>query len=167
MDRIKHIIKNLNLKPHPEGGYYRETYRSADELIAECLGSDYDGKRNYATGIYFLLTSDAFSAFHKIKQDEMWHFYDGSPLELHILSETGKYFTQVLGCNFDAGEVPQIVIPGGNWFAATVVDTNSYTLTGCTVSPGFDFDDFELARMEELISRFPQHRKVITKLTIG
>jgi len=167
MDKIKHIIKRLNLKPHPEGGYFRETYRSAGELIPECLGSDYHGKRNFATGIYFLLTSDTFSAFHKIKQDEMWHFYDGSPLKLHILLETGEYFTQILGCNLDAGEIPQIVIPGGNWFAATVVNAGSYTLTGCTVSPGFDFADFELARMEDLISRFPQHRKVITRLTIG
>ncbi len=95
----------------------------------------------------------------------MWHFYEGSPLELHILSETGKYSTQILGLDLDDGQIPQIVIPGGNWFAATVVVANSFTLTGCTVSPGFDFADFELARREEMISRFPQHRKVITKLT--
>lgn len=167
MDKIKHIIKKLDLKPHPEGGYFRETYRSAGEIIPECPGSDYYGKRNFATGIYFLLTSDMFSAFHRIKQDEMWHFYDGSPLELHILSETGKYSTQILGRDLNDGQIPQMVIPGGNWFAATVADANSYTLTGCTVSPGFDFADFELARREEMISRFPQHRKVITKLTIG
>ena len=167
MDKIKHIIKKPDLKPHPEGGYFRETYRSAGEIIPECLGSDYHGKRNFATGIYFLLTSDMFSAFHKIKQDEMWHFYDGSPLELHILSETGKYSTQILGRDLNDGQIPQMVIHGGNWFAATVINASDYTLTGCTVSPGFDFADFELARREEMISRFPQHRKVITKLTRG
>jgi predicted cupin superfamily sugar epimerase len=167
MDKVKDIIKKLGLKPHPEGGFFRETYRSVGEILPESLGADYDGKRNYATGIYFLLTSDSFSAFHRIRQDEMWHFYDGSPLKLHVISETGKYSTQILGRNLDNGELPQIVISGGNWFAATVVDADSYTLTGCTVSPGFDFTDFELAHREELISLFPQLQKVITELTVS
>ena len=167
MDKVKDIIKKLGLKPHPEGGFFRETYRSVGEILPESLGADYDGKRNYATGIYFLLTSDSFSAFHRIRQDEMWHFYDGSPLKLHIISKAGKYSTQILGRNLNEGQVPQIVVSGDNWFAATIINPNDYTLTGCTVSPGFDFADFELARREEMISRFPQHRKVITKLTRG
>ena len=167
MDKIKFIIEKLDLKPHPEGGYFRETYRSAGVIMPESLGQDYHGKRNFATGIYFLLTSNAFSAFHRIKQDEMWHFYDGSPLKLHIISKAGKYSTQILGRNLNEGQVPQIVVSGDNWFAATIINPNDYTLTGCTVSPGFDFADFELARREEMISRFPQHRKMITKLTRG
>jgi len=165
MDKVQKIIDKLNLKPHPEGGFFRETYRSSGEILPESLGDKYAGKRNFSTGIYFLLTSESFSAFHRIRQDEMWHFYDGSSLKLHVLSKEGAYFTQILGCNLDTGERPQIVIRGGSWFAATVINPNSYTLTGCTVSPGFDFTDFELARREELISLFPEHRKVIVELT--
>lgn len=167
MDKIKFIIDKLDLKPHPEGGYFSETYRSEGEIQPECLGLEYDGKRNYATGIYFLLPSDTFSAFHRIKQDEMWHFYDGSPLILHVISKESLYFKKVLGRNVGEGEMPQIVVSGGDWFAATVINPDSFTLTGCTVSPGFDFADFELARRQDLISLFPQYRKIIMKLTRG
>lgn len=165
MDKIKEIIKNLALKPHPEGGYFKETYRSKGEIKEDSLHADYKGKRNYSTCIYFLLTSDTFSAFHKIKQDEIWHFYDGSPIQLHTISETGKHTENTIGTDLNKGETPQLIVPGNHWFAAKVINKNDYALVGCTVSPGFDFTDFELPSRKELLSKFPQHKELITELT--
>ena len=165
MNQKEKIIKELGLKPHPEGGYFKETYRSEGTINKDSLDEAYNDKRNYSTCIYFLLTSDTFSAFHKIKQDEIWHFYDGSPIYLHIISETGEYSKHVIGRNFSKGEVPQLVVPGNAWFAATVANENDYSLVGCTVSPGFDFNDFVLPTRASLISQFPQHTAIISKLT--
>ena len=136
MTVIEEIIKDLDLQPHPEGGYFRETYRSVGEIGHESLGNDYSGSRSYSTCIYFLLTSDTFSAFHKINQDEIWHFYDGSPVKIHMISEDGEYSHVIVGRDFSKGEKPQFVVPGHCWFAATVVNDHGYTLVGCTVSPG-------------------------------
>ena len=105
------------------------------------------------------------SAFHKINQDEIWHYYKGAPLKLHIISSDGDYSFVMIGNDFDKGEVPQYVVKGGDWFAAEVLEKNSYTLVGCTVSPGFDFADFVLPKREELIQLFPKHSKIISKLT--
>ncbi|MFD1293808.1 cupin domain-containing protein [Lutibacter holmesii] len=165
MNSIEKIIDTLNLQPHPEGGYFAETYRSAGEIKQACLDTSYQGKRNFSTCIYFLLTSNKFSAFHRIKQDEIWHFYDGAPIKLYVISEKGNLSTQLIGRDFDKGEVPQYVVPGGSWFAAEVLTDNNYSLVGCTVSPGFSFDDFELKSRENLISLFPHLKNVITKLT--
>lgn len=161
----KDIIQKLNLQPHPEGGYFRETYRSVGEISEASLGADYSGKRNYSTCIYFLLTSDKFSAFHRIKQDEIWHFYDGSPVRIHMISEDGKYFNVVVGRDLDNDEVPQYVVEGGDWFAAEVVEDDSFSLVGCTVSPGFDFQDFEMSTRKELVELFPDLENVITEFT--
>lgn len=163
--KIDKILSELDLKPHPEGGYFKETYRSLGEIKEESLGDDYDGKRNYSTCIYFLLTSDKFSAFHRIKQDEIWHFYDGSPISLHTISESGIHKVTIIGRDVLNGETPQFVVPGGCWFAAEVIHKNSYSLVGCTVSPGFSFDDFELRSRKELISLFPDKKEIISKLT--
>ncbi len=165
MKKIEKIIKELDLKSHPEGGYFKETYRSKGEINSQCLPMDYDGKRNYSTCIYFLLTSDTFSAFHKIRQDEIWHFYDGSPVELHIISEEGNHSKHSIGSDFLNGEVPQLIVSSDHWFAAKVIDENSYSLVGCTVSPGFDFSDFVLPKKEELIDKFPQHKEIIAEFT--
>lgn len=162
---INKIIKALDLTAHPEGGYYKETYRSKGEIEESNLNSTYKGKRNYSTGIYFLLTSDSFSALHRIKQDEIWHFYDGSPIRLHVISETGIYSVHSIGRDIFNGEVPQYVVPGGCWFAAEVINKDSYSLVGCTVSPGFSFEDFELKNKKELISLFPEQEGIISKLT--
>lgn len=156
------IIEKLGLQLHPEGGYFKETYRSEGEINP---GSSYNGTRNYSTCIYFLLTSGMFSAFHRIKQDEIWHFYEGSNIDLHIISETGQHSSKVIGRNFFKGESPQVVVPGGSWFAAEVTTPNSFALVGCTVAPGFDFSDFELAQRNELTSAFPQHRDLIARFT--
>ena len=165
MNSIETIVNTLDLKPHPEGGYFKETYRSAGTIKTESLDARYNGERNYSTCIYFLLTSDNFSAFHRIKQDEIWHFYDGSPIRLHMITEAGTHTAQIIGKEINLGELPQFVVPGGCWFASEVLENNSYSLTGCTVSPGFSFEDFELKSRKELTALFPSHEGVITKLT--
>jgi uncharacterized protein len=165
MKKLQKIIRDLKLAPHPEGGFFRETYRSGIILNHDLDGSSYKGNRSCSTCIYFLLTHEAFSAFHKIKQDEIWHFYDGSPLNLHLIDGKGEYSMVTVGRKTENGEVPQLVIPGGTWFAASVKDKYDYSLVGCTVSPGFDFVDFELADREELISAYPRHKEIITAFT--
>ncbi|MEL6917457.1 MAG: cupin domain-containing protein [Bacteroidota bacterium] len=167
MDEAERIIKSLQLKQHPEGGYYRETYRSIHEIGEKELGNAYQGKRNYATSIYFLLTADTFSAFHKIKQDEIWHFYKGTPIELHMISAEGIYSCVSIGNAIDIGQLPQFVVKGGCWFAARIEQNakQDYALVGCTVSPGFDFRDFTLPNQKELIQLFPQHRKIVSELS--
>jgi len=162
---IDDLITTLNLKPHPEGGYFKETYRSKGEIDKNSLDKSYDGKRNYSTCIYFLLTYDNFSAFHRIKQDEIWHFYDGSTINLHVISKLGVYNCHSIGRNLKKGEVPQFVVPGGSWFAAEVVTQNAYSLIGCTVSPGFSFEDFELKSRDDLTSLFPDKKEIISRLT--
>jgi predicted cupin superfamily sugar epimerase len=165
MPPIEKIIRHLKLQPHPEGGYYRETYRSAGEIGPDSLTADYQGKRNFSTCIYFLLTSENFSAFHRIKQDEIWHFYEGASLWLHMISPDGVYSKITIGRDLDNGEVPQFVVPGGYWFSAMVASQQSYTLLGCTVSPGFHFNDFELAPRNKMMANFPQHSSIITAMT--
>ena len=163
--QVEQLIKTLGLKQHPEGGYFLETYRSSGIINPNNLMPSYSGKRNYSTCIYFLLPSDSFSAFHRIKQDEIWHFYKGSPIRLHTISEAGKHESFLIGNNFNDGERPQLVVNGGLWFAAEVIEPNHYALVGCTVSPGFSFEDFELPDREELIAKFPQHKELVTRLT--
>ncbi len=165
-NQAQYWIKKLKLVKHPEGGYFREVYRS-DELISKKhLPNRYSSFRAFSTSIFFLLKSDEFSAFHRLKSDEIWHFYDGSPLLLYMIDLNGKLTTIKAGRNPDNNEVLQIIIPKGFWFAAEVTVNNSFSLVGCTVSPGFDFEDFELARREELITKFPRHKSLIEKLTI-
>jgi uncharacterized protein len=165
MHTTEYWIEKLNLQKHPEGGYFREVYRSEEKIKSEHLPERYGGTRHLSTSIYFLLTSDEFSAFHRIKSDETWHFYDGQPVTLHLIDEKGKYSTVKLGSNFENGEVFQFTIPQGTWFAASVDEPDSYSLVGCTVSPGFQFDDFELGKREELIKLFPENENVIKKFT--
>ncbi|WP_115463076.1 cupin domain-containing protein [Winogradskyella aurantiaca] len=155
------IIKELDLKVHPEGGYYRETYRSTGALEL----SGYEGIRSFSTGIYYLLLQGKISAFHKIKQDEMWHFYKGSSLELHIISPDGSYQKVIVGNQLNYGEVPQFVVHGGDYFAARVCSGGHYSLAGCTVAPGFDFKDFVMPSRSELIQQFPKHEAIIRELT--
>jgi predicted cupin superfamily sugar epimerase len=146
---------HLQLESHIEGGSFRETYRSP--LMA--------GNRNVSTGIYFLLENADFSAFHRIKSDEMWHFYDGNPLNIYEIDADGVLTVHQLGLDFHLGEKPQIVIKAGNWFASRVKGENGYTLVGCTVAPGFDFADFELADRQTLQAIWPAHADLISELT--
>lgn len=161
----KDIIDKLNLAEHPEGGYYKETHRSKGKIKGINLPNEFNGDRNYSTCIYFLLTSDRFSSFHKINQDETWHFYKGSTLKLHMISPEGIYSFVYIGNDLFNEEHPQFTVPAQYWFAAEVIDSNSFAFTGCTVAPGFDFDDFVLPNRKDLLMLFPQHYEVITRLT--
>ena len=161
----KDIINQFDLTEHPEGGFYKETYRSKSKISNENLASNFVGDRNVSTCIYFLLTPEKFSAFHKINQDEIWHFYKGTTLKLHMISPTGEYSFVLIGNDLANNEQPQFVVPATYWFAAEVIQENSYAFTGCTVAPGFDFRDFVLPERKELTVLFPQHKDIITKLT--
>lgn len=165
MDRINELVDKLDLQPHPEGGFYKETYRSDGVIQKEELANVFSGPRNYCTGIYFLLTEGNFSAFHKINQDEMWHFYEGDPLRVHMIDVNGTYSYQDIGLDLDIGQLPQFTVPAGVWFSSEVSDDGNYSLVGCTVSPGFDFDDFELPSRSKMIELFPDHNEIITRLT--
>lgn len=158
-------IAKLNLEPHPEGGFFKETYRSNEIIPKEALPERFSGDRSFSTSIYYLLDKDTFSAFHRIKQDEIWHYYDGTSLTIHIIDQGGSYFLRKLGKKMDEGETPQVVVPAGCFFAAEINDKESFSLTGCTVAPGFDFDDFEMPNRKELIARFPRHEEVIIRFT--
>lgn len=161
----KYWIEKLNLLKHPEGGYYRETYRSDILINSGSLPKNYQGQRNVCTAIYYLLSEAEFSAFHRLKSDEIFHFYSGSPLLVHLINEQGKYFCQKVGTQGEENDILQLIIPCGWWFASEVSEPNSYSLIGCTVSPGFDFNDFELASREQLIQMYPSHQDIITKMT--
>jgi predicted cupin superfamily sugar epimerase len=156
-------IDRLGLERHPEGGYYRETYRSREIIAREHLPPRFEGDRSFSTSIYFLLPEGEFSAFHRIKQDEVWHFYEGAALTIHVIDPRGAYSTIRLGHDVEGGETHQAVIPGGCIFGATVA--RDFALVGCTVAPGFDFSDLEIPSREELVWRFPQHRLIIERLT--
>ena len=166
MKDANYWINHLQLLKHPEGGYYKEVYRS-DELINQNhLPQRFNGDRCFCTSIYFLLHKNDFSAFHRIKSDETWHFYQGTSLTLYMIDENGVLTSSLLGDNPENNERLQITIPQNAWFAAEVNDKSSYTLTGCTVAPGFDFADFELGKRNELLNLFPQHKEIITLLSL-
>ncbi|MDA8648354.1 cupin domain-containing protein [bacterium] len=159
------LVQNLKLQPHPEGGFYKETYRSAHSIPNDSLAGNHEGDRSYGTGIYFMLTSDTFSAFHRIEQDELWFFHQGATIELHMISPDGVHSKHLIGNNILQGEQPQLLVPETYWFAAKVVDGGNFSLVSCTVSPGFDFRDFVLPSKEELTAKFPEHRSLIAEFT--
>lgn len=161
----KYWIEKLSLIPHREGGHFSEIYRCDESAIVKRVGEASDVKRNFSTAIYFLLRSGEMNALHRIKSDEVWHFYDGSPLIVYEIDPDGNLKENILGLNAEKGERPVIVIKAGNWFCAELMETDSFTLAGCTVSPGFDFEDFELANRSELSESFPQHKEFIEKFT--
>jgi uncharacterized protein len=162
---VDHLIAQLNLLAHPEGGYFRQTYRSTAEIPGYALPECYQGNRAISTAIYYLLAGDAFSAFHRICSDEIWHFYLGSRVEIHLIDRDGEYSCIYLGSDLPSGEVFQAVVPGGSWFGARLTKDAAYCLVGCTVAPGFEFADFELADRDALIAEYPQHAKIIHQLT--
>jgi predicted cupin superfamily sugar epimerase len=158
-------IERLGLQPHPEGGYYRQTYRAAETIRRDHLPERFGGHRAFSTAIYFLLQGSDFSALHRIRSDEVWHFYDGSPLTVHVIDPGGEYRSIRLGRDLDAGQVPQAVVPAGDLFGASLEDPDGFALVGCTVAPGFDFDDFELPARADLLAQYPQHRELIARLS--
>ena len=161
----KYWIETLQLEPHPEGGYYRQTYRAELVIGREALPRVFSGGRSVSTAIYFLLEGENFAALHRLRSDEMWHFYAGGALVVHGIEEDGRYSQILLGSDSEAAEVFQAVVKAGCWFGAEVKDPRTFALVGCTVSPGFDFADFEMGKREELLRKYPQHREVIERLT--
>jgi hypothetical protein len=160
----KQWIKALDLRRHPEGGYYREVYRAGETIPRAALPGRFGGDRAFATAIYFLLEGEDCSHLHRIKQDEVWHFFEGSALTLHMIDPAGAYSTTELGRDVQAGHSLMAVVPAGWWFGATVNDAPSFSLVGCTVAPGFDFADLELPDRSLLLKQHPQHRKLIERL---
>ena len=158
-------IRLLNLTPHPEGGFFRETYRSGGIIPAEALAPAFTSHRQFSTAIYFLLQEGDYSAFHRIKSDECWHFYAGGPLIVHMIDDHGAYDFVSIGSDLAKGERFQFVVPANTWFASEPASGTAFSLVGCTVSPGFDFQDFEMANGEKLATQFPAHSKLIHRLS--
>ena len=153
------LVHRLRLQPHPEGGFYRETYRSSDE-VQRADGS----RRSASTAIYYLLCDGAYSAWHRIRSDEIWHFYQGTTLLVHELLPDGELLTHRLGAEPGA-TVFQATVQAGNWFSAELADPSSFALVGCTVAPGFEFSEFELAEVEALLGAYPGHEALIRRMT--
>ena len=157
-------IRALNLQPHPEGGWYRETYRAAETIDAAHLPARFNGPRAFSTAIYFLLESGQVSALHRIRQDEIWHFHAGDVLLIHRISESGTHTVSRLGCDPARAAWPQLVVTANTFFGAELEPAGRFALVSCTVAPGFDFADFEMPARPALLARFPQHRELIERL---
>jgi len=153
------IIRKLDLKPHPEGGFFREIYRSPSTIPGS------KPSRVFSTGIYYMLVPGAVSKMHRLSADEMFHFYLGDPVTWVLLSPDGKTQKVVLGRGLEKGEQLQLLIPGGTWFGGYLNEGGAYALMGTTVAPGFEFEDFVLGQRDDLLSRFPQVENEIRLLT--
>lgn len=157
----------LGLEPlAAEGGFFRETYRSDLRLSKECLGVAYAGERSAATAIYYLLTPDSFSAVHRLRSDEIFHFYMGDPVDMLQLHPDGAVEHLVIGTDLRAGQRPQVVVPAGTWQGAALVGGGQFALLGTTMAPAFEFEDFELGRRSELMARYPGATAAIERLTL-
>ena len=164
MSRIDQLIKHYKLQPHPEGGWYCQTYKSNEQVAADALPKRFGASRAFSTAIYFLLERGNFSAFHRIKSDECWHFYTGDPLHIYIIQQNGELKTISLGNDPGKEQTFQCVVPANCWFASRPAPGSEYCFVGCTVSPGFEFEDFELADAGTLSNQYPQHATVIKEL---
>ena len=163
--KAKEYIDKLQLQAHLEGGYFSEVYRSEEIISGDHLPVRYGASRSFSTSIYFMLEGDQVSTFHRLKSDELWHFYDGTALDIYIIDEKGILNKTRIGNNINSGETFQTVVKKNCWFGAELINKSSFALIGCTVSPGFDFNDFELAGRNKLIKKYPEHEEIIIKLT--
>nr|WP_042342207.1 cupin domain-containing protein [Bacillus timonensis] len=154
-------ISHLGLEPHPEGGFYKQTFVS--DMI---INTEQDNQRKLYTSIYFLLRSEEISHLHRLKSDELWYYHGGSSLTVHMIDAKGEYKEVNLGLQLDKGEVPQILVPKNAIFGSSVKEENTFSLVGCMVSPGFEFEDFELFTQEELLMEYPQHEEAIRRLAL-
>ena len=164
MSIVNILIQRYGLEPHPEGGWFKQTYKSHEQVIAEALPKRFGASRVFSTAIYFLLEKGNFSAFHRIKSDECWHFYAGDPLLIYVIEQTGELKIISLGSDHKKGQSFQYVVPVNCWFASRPAPESRYCFVGCTVSPGFEFDDLELANARELSNTYPQHEAIIKEL---
>ncbi|MFD2445289.1 cupin domain-containing protein [Bacillus sp. CGMCC 1.16607] len=156
-------INNLDLIPHPEGGFYKSTY-SSESIISDKSVVSNGNKRKLYTSIYFLLRSGDISHLHRLKSDELWYFHGGSPLTVHVIDESGEYHEMKLGLDLENGEVPQVLVPKNSIFGSSVMEEGTFSLVGCMVSPGFDFEDFELFNQDDLLKIYPEHEEIIRKM---
>ena len=164
-DAVNRIVERFKLIPHPEGGYYREVYRSPLEIQHPGVDASHDTSRRGSTFIYFLLGKNDFSAFHRVRwSDEIWHLYAGGPLELHTIDAQHRYACHTLTGDVAHGE-PAHVVPAGCWQATRPAPGVEWAFCGCTVAPGFDFADFELADRDALLAEYPRHQDWIRRLT--
>jgi predicted cupin superfamily sugar epimerase len=165
MHSAKYWIEKLNMTAHPEGGWYKETFRDNRIVQAQSPGGEHK-EYHASTAIYFLLDDQSFSAFHRIGAAEAWHFYAGTGITIYSIDENGELKTVELGPNPEQGQVFSTVVPANVWFASRVNQIGGYALCGCTVAPGFEFAEFELASKNDLILRYPIHKNVIVGLTL-
>jgi predicted cupin superfamily sugar epimerase len=159
---VEAVVRMLGLAAHPEGGFYRETFRAGARVDTR----DDRGDRAASTAIYFLLPAGTFSALHRVRSDEAWHHYDGDAVDVHTIDEAGAHAVVRLGRDWNAGERPQLVVPAAVWQAAVPIGP-AWSLCGCTVAPGFEFADFAMPSRADLVARFPQHHTLIERLTRG
>ena len=160
------IIALFNLKPHPEeGGYFVERYRSLETLSEKALPSRYQGIRSFGTAIYYLLTPETYSAMHRLRSDEIFHFYLGDPVEMLQLFSDGSGRVCIIGSDILNGMQPQVVVPKGVWQGAKLLRGGNFALLGTTVSPGFERVDYESGHRDELVKSYPQYREWIIALT--
>jgi len=162
---VEELITLLSLTPHPEGGYYRETYRSAETIPDNVLPDRYKGDRSYGTAIYFLLTPDTFSALHRLKTDEVFHFYLGDPVEMLQLLPSGSGRVIKIGNEIKSGMHLQVAVSRGMWQGSRLIRGGEYALLGTTVAPGFKFVDFEIGQRDKLLQSYPRFRDLIVALT--
>jgi len=155
------LVRELALSPHPEGGWFRETWRSPERVPAASLPDRFTGDRALATAILYLLPAGQRSCFHRLRADETWWHHAGGALWLHLLGPHGA--TRIV---LDGGR-PQAVVPHGTWFAAEPGPGAAWSLVGCGTSPGFEYEDFELATREALLVEFPGERELVTRFTRG
>jgi predicted cupin superfamily sugar epimerase len=166
MISAEEIIEYLGMKPHPEeGGYFAETYRSDEVIPKNALPHRYGYKRSFATAIFYLLTSDTFSALHRLESDEIFHFYLGDPVTMLQLRPDGSTLVLTLGQDIFDGQQLQVVVPHGSWQGAFLNEGGSFALLGCTVAPGFDYNDYETGSRGDLIKEYPEQHELIARLT--
>jgi uncharacterized protein len=158
-------IKHLNLQPHPEGGFFRETYRSNLVIDHNILPVDYSGNRKLSTSIYYMLRSGEISRLHRLHSDELWYYHLGSSIKIVMIDQEGNKHTKLLGANLEKAEQLQVLIPSGTIFGAELIDSDSFSLLGCMVTPGFEFDDFEIFDKEDLLQAYPKHVDLINKFS--
>ncbi|HDK7167882.1 TPA: cupin domain-containing protein [Clostridium botulinum] len=164
MKDANYFIEKLDMTAHPEGGYYKESFISAENITDSDLTTTFDDKRILWTSIYFLLRNGEVSNFHRLKSDEMWYYHSGSPLTIYMITPEGELITEQLGLDIEKGEKPQVLVPK-NYIFGSAMNNKGYALVGCMVSPGFEFRDFELFERDTLLNIYPKYKETIEKLT--
>ncbi len=165
MNTAEYWIQHLNLLPHPEGGFYREIFKSSIEVGNNVLPKGFSGSRRLSTSIYYLLRAGEISRFHRLRSDEIWYYHIGTGLKIVLIDPEGQKHVRLLGPKIEKAEHLQVFIPAGTIFGAELADSESFSLFSCMVSPGFEFDDFELFEKEDLLQAYPKHADIIEKFT--